>query len=94
MADAHAVLALLTEGTEAEQHRSRPLKLIALIQPSPRDPRVLSSVATTYEELGDRVRALAWLEQAIRAGYSVRRIDRSPWLKDLRGDERYARLRR
>jgi len=38
-------------------------------------------------------RALEWLEQAIRAGYPLRRIGRSPWLKDLRTDERYTRLR-
>ena len=37
--------------------------------------------------------ALDWIGQAIKAGHSLKRIERSPWLKDLRNDERYARLR-
>jgi serine/threonine protein kinase/Flp pilus assembly protein TadD len=94
LASGHAVLALLTTGPEADEHRSRALKLLALIEPPSRDPGVLSTVATTYEELGDRARALDWLEQAIAAGYPLKRIERSPWLKDLRSDERYLRQRK
>jgi tetratricopeptide (TPR) repeat protein len=46
-----------------------------------------------FLQLGDRAKALDWLGQAIKAGHSLKRIERSPWLKDLRNDERYARLR-
>ena len=46
----------------------------------------------TYEELGDRRTALEWLDRAIKAGYSIKRLERSPWLKDLRADERYTQL--
>ena len=94
LASGHAVLALLTTGPEAAEHRSRALKLLALIEPPSRDAGVLSTVATTYEELGDRARALDWLEQAIAAGHPLKRIERSPWLKDLRSDERYIRQRK
>jgi hypothetical protein len=38
--------------------------------------------------------ALHWLEVAIKAGYPVQRLERSPWLQDLRRDERYTRLGR
>ena len=48
-------------------------------------------LGTTYEELGDREKALDWLARAIQAGYPLERIERSPWLKDLRSDERYTR---
>jgi serine/threonine protein kinase/Flp pilus assembly protein TadD len=93
LASGYAVLALLSESATAREHRKRALELIALIEQQPRDAGVLSTVATTYEELGDRAKALEWLEQAIKAGYSLKRIERSPWLKELRGDERYNRLR-
>ena len=93
LAASHAVLALLTRGSEQQEHRNGALKLLALVGPLARDARVLSTIATTYEELGDRPKALEWLAQAIKAGQSVKSLERSPWLKDLRGDERYQRLR-
>ena len=94
LASGYAVLALLSDGAAARDHRNRALQLIAMIEQQPRDAGVLSTVAATYEELGDRSKALLWLEQAIKAGYPVKRIERSPWLKELRGDERYSRLKR
>ena len=93
LASAYAVLAMLTEDDEARQHRLKAGNLLGTIQPS-HDVNVLSTLATTYEELGDRSKALDVLEQAIQAGYSTRRIEGSPWLEDLRADERYIRLRK
>jgi len=93
LASSHAVLALLTDGLEKQAHRGRALTLLELVGPQARDARVLSTIATTYEELGDRRKALEWLAQAIKAGQPLKSIERSPWLKDLRGDERYQRLR-
>jgi tetratricopeptide (TPR) repeat protein len=94
LASAYAVLALMTEGREAQQHRNQAYKLLALIEQPPRDASVLATLVTTYEELGDRAAALDCLDQAIKAGYSIRRVERSPWLKDLRADQRYTRLRK
>jgi serine/threonine protein kinase/Tfp pilus assembly protein PilF len=94
LASGYAVLALLTEGAEAEAHRGRAHKLLPQIQTPQLDASVLARLATTYEELGERTKALEWLERAIGAGYPLRRIERSPWLKDLRTDERYTRLRK
>jgi tetratricopeptide (TPR) repeat protein len=92
LASAYAVLALLTEGREAQQHRNQAYKLLATIEQPPRDATLLSTLAMTYEELGDRRAALEWLDQAIKAGYAIKRLERSPWLKDLRADERYTQL--
>jgi eukaryotic-like serine/threonine-protein kinase len=94
LASAYAVLALLTEGSEAKQHRSRAHRIIATIEQPQRDANYLATLATTYEELGDRSQALDSLGQAIKAGYSLKRIERSPWLKELRTDARFSQLRR
>jgi hypothetical protein len=47
------------------------------------------------EALGDRRRAFAWLEEAVedRTGEVVY-LDRDPRLDRLRGDRRFARIRR
>ena len=87
------MLALLTGDPEQEAHRTRAFKLLALIDPQTDDAGVLSTIATTYEELGDRAKALDWLALAIKAGHPIKKIERSPWLKELRSDERYPRLR-
>jgi tetratricopeptide (TPR) repeat protein/tRNA A-37 threonylcarbamoyl transferase component Bud32 len=94
LASSYAVLALLSAGSEAQQHRNQAHRLLATIEQPPRDAGLLATLATTHEELGDREKALDWLEQALKAGYSVKRVERSPWLKDLRADERYTRLRK
>jgi tetratricopeptide (TPR) repeat protein len=93
LASAYAVLALLTGGAEAKQHQARAHKLIETIGTPPRDGDVLATLGTTYEELGDRATAIEFLGQALKEGYSIKRLERSPWLKDLRADERYARMR-
>jgi hypothetical protein len=94
LASGYAVLALLSEGSEAKPYRDHAYRLIGSIEQPPRDATLLATLATTYEELGDRSKALDYLGQSIRAGYSLKRIERSPWLKELRADERYAHLQK
>ena len=94
LASAYAVLALLTEGADAKQHRDYANMIIAGIEQPPRSANFLATLATTYEELGDRTKALDALGQAIKAGYPIKRIERSPWLKELRADERFIQLRK
>jgi len=93
LASGYAVLALLSTGPEAQARRSRAYTLIAIIEHQPRDAGVLATVAATYEELGDRSKAFEWLEQAVKAGHPLKKVEQSPWFKELRGDERYNRLR-
>jgi tetratricopeptide (TPR) repeat protein/predicted Ser/Thr protein kinase len=95
LASSYAVLALLTEGPAAAAYRAQARKLVDLAeQQQPGDAAVRSTLATTFEELGDRSKALEWLEKALQAGYSRQRIEHSPWLTALRADERYTRLRK
>ena len=61
---------------------------------APTDSGVLFTLAGAYEQLGQRAKALTWLEKALSAGYSPDRVERSPGLAGLRKDERYVRLTR
>jgi hypothetical protein len=45
-----------------------------------------------YEQVHERQTALDWLERARAAGVSWERFERSPFLKDLRKDPRYAAI--
>ncbi len=64
-------------------------RVIAL---DPQSPLVLITVAETFEDLGDREHALAWVERALAAGAYPQRFARSPSLRSLIDDERYRRL--
>jgi serine/threonine protein kinase/Flp pilus assembly protein TadD len=95
LASSYAVLALLTDGAAAEEHRANARRLLDIAQQQPTsNPGLLARIGETYEELGDRTKALDVLGQALQAGYSMSAIERSPWLKELRADERYGRLKK
>ena len=53
----------------------------------------LYALATFHASFGDRTRALDLLARAVASGYSVARVERSPWLQALRQDERYKAIR-
>ena len=57
-------------------------------------PNVMFSMASTYEELGDRDRALDWLEAAVDKALSFKTVDHYPVLKNLRSHPRYVALRK
>jgi tetratricopeptide (TPR) repeat protein len=95
LASSYADLALLSDGAKTEEYRRRARTILEIVErQQPSDADLLSRIGSTYEELGDREKALDWLERAIKAGYPLKKIERSPWLKDLRGDKRYARLKK
>ena len=56
------------------------------------DAETAYTVAGAYEQIGERVTALRWLEQSIAKGYSRDLVDRSPSLAELRKDPRYQKL--
>jgi serine/threonine-protein kinase len=58
------------------------------------EPRVMFSMASTYEELGDRNRALDWLETAVNKDLSFKKVDHYPTLMNLRSHPRYIALRK
>jgi tetratricopeptide (TPR) repeat protein len=49
-------------------------------------------VAEAYERLGDRERALLWIERSLRAGFSLQIIEDYPEFDALRADPRFAGL--
>ena len=59
---------------------------------APDDVWVIYTTGYTYEQLGDREKALEWIGKALEAGYPRKEIERDPWLQDLRSDERFKEL--
>ncbi len=57
------------------------------------DLEIMFNLASTYEELGDRDRALDWLETAMSQDISFKKVDHYPVLKDLQSHPRYIALR-
>ena len=92
LADAHAVLALLSDKAGAATHAALARSLLAGIERlKPSSPDDLFTVASTHEELGDRAQALDWLGKAVAAGYPMNSVRRSPWLKALRDDPAFVK---
>ena len=58
------------------------------------DPSVMFSMASTYEELGERDRALDWLEKAVSEELSFKKVDHYPVLKNLQSHPRYIAMRK
>ena len=67
--------------------------LTKAIDLGPTDPGVLATIGETYEDLGDRNRALEWIEHAFNAGAQPARFDNRPGLGMLMADPRYQALK-
>jgi hypothetical protein len=52
----------------------------------------MSVICESYEELGDRDRALLWLGRAVDNGVMLAQLERMPSLDKLRKDPRFAQL--
>jgi serine/threonine-protein kinase len=85
LADCYAML------ERAEEARSLARRALEL---APEDVELMSVAAAVYEQLGDRTLALRWIERALRGGFSLDTVDRTPDLARLRADPRFAALRR
>jgi hypothetical protein len=55
--------------------------------------QTMFSMASTYEELGKRERALDWLEAAVERDLSFKKVDHYPVLMNLQSHPRYIALR-
>ena len=53
---------------------------------APQDPWILSDIAETYEDLGDRKVAIQYAVQSLQNGYSVIDLQRQPTLHALLDD--------
>jgi serine/threonine-protein kinase len=56
---------------------------------APDDPDVLENVGETYESLGDRKRALEYVEKSLQRGYSLESLKDTPELKGLLSDPNF-----
>jgi hypothetical protein len=52
----------------------------------------MAAIAEAYEDLDDRVSALEWVKNAVRAGAPRSEFEDNPTLRDLVADERYQTL--
>jgi len=69
----------------ADTYMGRALEL------SPNDSDTLFTSALVYEIIGHRDPALAAIDHAVEAGYSLEEVEREPELRALRSDPRYQR---
>jgi hypothetical protein len=56
------------------------------------DAQLMSVIGESYEDLGERDRALLWLGRALDNGVVLSQIEGMPSLDELRKDPRYAEL--
>ena len=56
---------------------------------APNDPDVLETVGETYETLGDRARAIEYIEKSVERGYSMDSLKDEPALKSLLSDPKF-----
>jgi len=56
---------------------------------TPDDPYVLASVGEIYERLGDRTRALQYIEKALQKGYALQALKSDPFFQGLLSDPNF-----
>jgi tetratricopeptide (TPR) repeat protein len=74
--------------TIADTNQAQEL-LKKLVKKNPENVETYFRIGETYELLGNRQQALAWIEKAIQSGYSKVIIEKHPGLKKLREDRNY-----
>ena len=63
-----------------------------VVETAPTDTDSMAAIASSFEDLGERGRALEWFGKALRAGYPRAQIEGSPELRELRKDPRFAAM--
>jgi len=67
-------------------------RIAAALARAPEDPSVLTDAATCYEYLGERNRALKFIEQALAKGLTVAQLEINPGLRNLILDPKFRRM--
>jgi serine/threonine-protein kinase len=60
-----------------------------VIETNPNDPELIGNIAGAWEDLGERERALEWVERAFESGVLPSRFEDRPLLRGLIADDRY-----
>jgi len=55
-------------------------------------PKVMFRIADTFEQIGEREKALQWIKSALDKGLSLAEIENNPGLSELRSDRRFHEL--
>jgi len=88
-----AVLSSLVEYYQGLGEKDKALSLLHQLELlNPREVHILFSIGKNYEQLGKRELALIWIEKALKNGYSLKEMDHSPGLTDLRADKRFQKI--
>jgi serine/threonine-protein kinase len=65
----------------------------ALVDPRSADVTTAFGIGEIYEQLGERERALEWMQSALRRDFGWIQVQYSPWLDALREDPAFAGMR-
>jgi eukaryotic-like serine/threonine-protein kinase len=84
--DAFAQSTLAYLYAEDKQNENAAARIQAALALSPNDPNVLCNVGQAYENMGDRAKALEYIEGALRKGYPLVQMQAEPTLQKLLQD--------
>jgi tetratricopeptide (TPR) repeat protein len=87
--DAALQSALGLEYAHAGEGEKAVARLESAAAMSPRDPSVLARTAEGYETLGNRSKAVAWMNRAVASGYSFDRLKQDPDFQGILSDPRF-----
>jgi tetratricopeptide (TPR) repeat protein len=91
-ADVMITATLSTVFPKLDQPDSARFYLASALRADSTNARVQCCAAITWWELGDRRRAIAWIEKAVRTGYPVAWIRDSPVFMEWRAEEAFRAL--
>ncbi len=77
------------DGVLGDRRRGRELLERALAE-APSDPETMGRIGESFEDLGEREKALEWIGKALDAGLNREWVAQSPALNNLRADPRFA----
>jgi hypothetical protein len=63
-----------------------------VLKTPPTDADSMAAIGESFEDLGERDRAVEWIEKALKAGFSTATLEEGPALRDLRSDPRFKKL--
>jgi len=73
--------------------RAKGLAVLDLVlRAPPTDAESMERIGASFEDLGERERAIEWIGKALKAGFSLAALEESPALRDLRNDARLKKM--
>jgi tetratricopeptide (TPR) repeat protein/TolB-like protein len=73
--------------------RTKGLAIIEqVLRTPPTDADSMEKIGESFEDLGEREKAIEWIGKALKAGFSAATLEEGPALRDLRSDARFKKL--